>query len=150
MRSGLAHMKVGSSASTSRNRSCPRCRQQASAFARTGPNRWLDAASRVLVIGCARSASAAVPEGVRMTACAEIVARARDDVWAVGETADGHPLIDHWTGKGWEQVGSDAPPQVTTTLVAATVTPDGSVVVFGSDYPGGVGGGYQGPADQAN
>jgi hypothetical protein len=79
-----------------------------------------------------------------------LVARAADDVWAVGTTESGLPLIEHWDGQHWLQLATGAPVQVSSGLVAASVTPGDQLVVFGSDYPGGFGGGYIGPLSEAN
>jgi hypothetical protein len=71
-------------------------------------------------------------------------------VWATGSTSDGGPLIEHWDGDAWLQVGEDAPGSVTTGLASVSIAPSGAVVAFGSDYPASFGGGYEGPGNGAN
>jgi hypothetical protein len=80
----------------------------------------------------------------------EMAARGPDDVWAVGSTSDGAPLIQHWDGHIWNQLDNQAPDSVTTGLVSASVAPTGVVVAFGSDYPASLGGGYKGASGRAN
>jgi hypothetical protein len=80
-----------------------------------------------------------------------LVARSSDEVWAVGATSDGRVFIEHWDGTEWSSVASAAaPPSVSGLLPAATLTVDGTVVVFTTDYPYGLGGGDQNPNDQPN
>lgn len=79
-----------------------------------------------------------------------MAARGPDDVWAVGSTGDGGPLIDHWDGHTWRQLDTQAPDSVTTGLASVSLVPTGAVVAFGSDYPAALGGGYKGPSGQAS
>jgi hypothetical protein len=80
----------------------------------------------------------------------ELAARGPDDVWAVGSTNDGGPLIEHWDGHAWQRLDTKAPDAVTTGLASVSIAPTGAVVAFGSDYPAALGGGYKGPSDQAS
>jgi len=79
-----------------------------------------------------------------------LAARGPDDVWATGTTGRGGPLIEHWDGRRWQALDINAPDSVSTGLASLSVTPAGSVVAFGSDYPASLGGGFSGSSDQAN
>jgi len=70
----------------------------------------------------------------------QIAARSPGDVWAVGITSQGGPLVEHWNGKGWDAVDTNAPHSITDGLVAAGVTPTGSLIASGSGHPAGLGG----------
>jgi hypothetical protein len=80
----------------------------------------------------------------------QMTARGPDDVWAVGITSEGGPLVEHWNGKRWDVLGANAAHSVTNGLVAASVTPTGSLIAFGSDYPSGLGGGSPDSSGQVN
>jgi hypothetical protein len=75
----------------------------------------------------------------------QTVARGPDDVWAVGNSDAGEPLIERWNGERWQQVDSNAPGEVSSGLLAANVTSAGTLLAFGSDYPASEGGFFEGP-----
>jgi hypothetical protein len=69
------------------------------------------------------------------TALTGVVARARDDVWAVGRRVRPdqpmHSLIEHWDGQSWSEVPSPTVGSRDNALSSVTTAPDGRVWAAG-------------------
>jgi hypothetical protein len=78
--------------------------------------------------------------------------RAPNDIWAFGGVDSSRgPAVQHWDGQQWNPTDTQPPASVTSSFRGASVTATGTLVAFGTDYPGSSGmGGYSGPPDQAN
>ena len=95
--------------------------------------------------GSSWTSSATLPAAI-----AGFAPRGPTDVWAMGRGANFEPVIRHWDGRRWEDIGGEVPATVTTGLTSVSVAASGAVVGFGSDYPRALGGGFRGSWSTAN
>lgn len=96
--------------------------------------------------GTAWAVSRRIPDGV----LSGLTSRG-DEVWAAGSTNSGRPLLLRRSEGAWETIFGPhgaAPDSISSGFSAVTVTGDGALVAFGSDYPFELGGQDRDPTDR--
>jgi hypothetical protein len=80
----------------------------------------------------------------------QLFVRGSDGVWGLGSSKDGGPLVGPIRDGGWHPIDMTAPLPATGGLTDASVTSDGTLIAFGSDYPKALGGGFEGGLGEEN